>query len=425
MPETIHAPATAPGRAGIAVVRISGPDADAICERLAGTVPPPRLASLRTLRGEGGDPIDQALVLRFAEGASFTGEPVVEFQVHGGPAIVRAVLAAIAGTGLSRPARPGEFTRRALDNGRLDLVQVHGLADAIEAETEMQRVAALRRLDGTAGARIRAWRADLLHVASRLETTVDFSDEDLPDDVTAGLDARLARLAASFDEELAGYASARALRSGFEVAVVGPPNVGKSSLINWISGRDVAIVTARPGTTRDVIEVRLDLRGLPVILLDTAGLREGEDEVERIGIARAEARAASAHLRVILVRGDDPPSIAPRADDIVRRTHVDLDGGEGISAIDGTGIPHLLDAIAERLAARVGHDASISRDYERDAIRAALDHVGAARRGLDRAPVEIVLADLYAAIDALRMVIGEVGVERLLDEIFASFCLGK
>ena len=425
MTDTIHATATAPGKAGVAVIRVSGPAAAAVCDGLGGGTPPPRRATLRRLEAADGTLIDHALVLRFDGTASFTGEPVVEFHTHGGPAIVQATLDAIAATGLSRLARPGEFTHRALRNGKLDLIQVHGLADAIEAETELQRRAALRRLDGAAGERIRGWRSALVHVASRLEASVDFSDEELPADLLTDLTDRLRSIHDEFSAELDGFAAAQALRTGFEVAVIGPPNVGKSSLINALSNRDVAIVSPVAGTTRDVIEVRLDVRGVPVTLLDTAGLRDGADPIERLGVERARTRATAADLRIILVEGDDALITEPRSGDLVVRTKVDLHGGEGVSARTGAGLARLLDRVHNVLVRRVQVPSSIARTYERDAIAEARTHLAAATDEFRDRPVELVLADLYAAVECLRMVIGEVGVEHLLDEIFASFCLGK
>lgn len=407
------------------MIRVSGPLADAVARDLTGDLPPPRRAALRTLRGADGGVLDRALVLRFAEGSSFTGEPVVEFQCHGGPAIVAAILTAIGAGGLSRPAGPGEFTRRALDAGRMDLIQVHGLADAVDAETEIQRQAALRRLDGTGGRRIRDWRAKLIHVLSRLEASVDFADEDLPDDILDDIRESLSALARSMAEELNGFAGSQALRSGFEVAVVGPPNVGKSSLVNALARRDVALVAPIAGTTRDVVEARLDVAGLPVTVLDTAGIREGGDEVERMGIERALSRARDAHLRIMLIDDDATPILAPSGDDIVVRNKVDMTGGPGISTVTGEGIDALLSEIGAALTKRVGIPTAISRAYERDAVRRALDHVRRAGQGIGVTAVELVMADLYSAVEALRTVIGEVGVERLLDEIFGSFCIGK
>ncbi|UWQ21990.1 tRNA uridine-5-carboxymethylaminomethyl(34) synthesis GTPase MnmE [Jannaschia sp. W003] len=431
MRETIHALATAPGRAGIAVLRVSGPAADAICAALVGRLPPPRLASRVQVRDADGALIDEALALRFEEGASFTGEPVLELHLHGGPAIVRSVTAAVAATGLARPAEPGEFTRRALEAGRMDLTQVHGLADALEAETERQRVAAMRRLSGETGARFRDWRRSLVEIAARLEATVDFADEDLPADVTAGLAARLAEVAEGLEREVAGFDAARALRDGFEVAVIGPPNVGKSSLINVLSGRDTAIVSDVAGTTRDVLEARLDVGGFLVTVLDTAGLRETGETVERIGVARARERAEGADLRIHVSDRDtwDTDDLF-RTGDIRVRSKSDLGGDASndalpISTRTGDGITPLLARIEDTLSARVGGMGEITRTYEREAFERGARHLRAAAGMVEDAGVELVLDEIYVAIRAVDQVIGTVDVESLLGEIFSSFCIGK
>lgn len=283
--DTIFALASAPGKAGVAVLRVSGPSAWAAAEQLAGALPKPREAVLRRLKDRTGQVLDEALVLLFSEGASFTGEAVAEFHVHGSVAIQRAVLRELEEMDGLRMAEAGEFTRRALENDRLDLTQVEALADLIESETESQRVQALRVFSGALGQRVEDWRRDLVHAASLLEVTIDFADEEVPVDVSGEVRARLDHVLTGLDREIRGMDGAERIRSGFEVAIVGAPNVGKSSLLNALAGRDAAITSEIAGTTRDVIEVRMEIAGLPVTLLDTAGLRETQDPVEKIGIA--------------------------------------------------------------------------------------------------------------------------------------------
>ena len=290
MTDTIHALATAPGRAAIAVLRLSGPRAGDVAKALAGPLPAARRASLRTLRDGGGVALDRGLVLWTPGPASFTGEDAAEFHVHGGRAVVEAVSAALTAAG-SRPAEPGEFTRRAFENGKLDLTEAEGVADLVDAETQAQRRQALAQLEGAAARAAAAWRGRLLRALAHLEAAVDFPDEDLPEDVAARARPDLLALR---DDLVSAAADRRGerLREGLRVALVGAPNAGKSSLLNALAGRDAAIVTPTPGTTRDVIEVRVELAGAPALLADTAGLRETQDAIEAEGVRRAAAWAA-------------------------------------------------------------------------------------------------------------------------------------
>jgi tRNA modification GTPase len=331
MTDTIFAQATARGRSGVAVIRISGPRAAQALAAFGAEPVAPRRAALRLLHDPTtGEAIDSALVLRFAAPASFTGEDVVELQLHGSLAVTRAVTDALTRLPGLRPAEPGEFTRRALMNGRLDLAQVEGLGDLIAAETEAQRRQALRMMQGAVGRLAAEWRAGLIAALALIEASIDFGDEDIPEDLRPQVLPRLAAVRASMARELAGGAMAERLREGFEVALVGAPNAGKSTLLNALAGRDVAITSEVAGTTRDVIEVRMDLRGLPVTLLDTAGLRATGDTVERIGVERARDRAAAADLRVVLVEGTGDAAalgLELGPEDLVVRAKADLASG--------------------------------------------------------------------------------------------------
>jgi tRNA modification GTPase len=307
MSSTIYALATPAGRSGVAVVRISGAEARAALAALTDREPPqPRVAALRRLRGRDAVPIDDALVLWFPAPHSFTGEDVVELHLHGGPAVIAAALAALAVQPGLRLAEPGEFTRRAFDHDKLDLAQVEGLADLIAAETEMQRRQALRQAEGALSRRLESWRTDLIRVLGRLEAYIDFPDEDLPQQLTSSIEMEIAQIGERLAAELAGRAAER-LRDGLTIAILGAPNVGKSSILNRLAQREAAIVSSIAGTTRDVIEVRMDIAGYPVTLADTAGLRATADEIEAEGVRRALSRAEYADLKLLVFDGGQLP----------------------------------------------------------------------------------------------------------------------
>jgi len=422
--DTIYAPATARGKAGLAVVRLSGPLAWGAARALAGNLPPARHAALRQLRWKG-DNLDQALVLLFADGASFTGEAVAELHLHGSAAVVAAVLRALGAMPGLRLAEPGEFTRRALENGCLDLTQVEGLADLIDAETEAQRKQALRVLSGAVGQRAEGWRSALLRAAALLEATIDFADEEVPVDVGPEVLALFDVVLADLRVEAIGVRAAERVRDGFEVAIVGLPNAGKSTLLNALAGREAAITSAIAGTTRDVIEVRMDLGGLAVTLLDTAGLRETADEVEGLGIARALARAGAADLRVFLqdINGL-PDGLAPQADDIV--VLAKADAGGGVSGKTGAGLQELVERISVVLSGRAAAAATLTRERHRLAVLAAVSALEFAWIEVETGGrAELAAEQLREAIRALDSLMGRVDVEQILGEIFASFCIGK
>lgn len=427
--DTIYALATARGRSGLAVVRVSGPAAFAAGSALCGSLPKPRVAGLRRLTW-GGELLDEALVLTFAEGASFTGEAVVELQCHGGPAVVGAVLRALSEQPDLRLAEPGEFTRRALENGVLDLAQVEGLADLIDAETEAQRRQAVRVLSGSVGQKVEGWRRDLIRAGALLEATIDFADEDVPVDVSPEVLTLIDGLMDDLGREAAGVAAAERIRDGFEVAIVGAPNAGKSTLLNQLAGREAAITSEIAGTTRDVIEVRMEIAGLPVTFLDTAGLRDTEDRLEKAGIDRALARAEAADLRLFLTDGSPVLGLEPAGDDLVVRGKADtISGGHGlaVSGKTGAGVPELMARIGEILSQRVGSAGALVRERHRVAVTTAIAALAESRAEVVRpdSRVELAAEHLRQAVRALDALVGRVDVDDLLGEIFASFCIGK
>lgn len=427
--DTIFALASAQGKAGVSVIRLSGPQALPTASKISGGDLPTAGRALRVLSDQSGERIDEALVLTFAGPNSFTGEDTVEFQVHGSTSVVSAMLALLAEFDGVRLADPGEFTRRALENGKLDLSQVEALADLIDAETEAQRIQAQTVLAGGLGALAERWRVDLIRAASLIEVTIDFADEDVPVDVTDEVTALLAGVVSDLQPQITGVQIAERIRSGFEVAIVGAPNVGKSTLLNALAGREAAITSEYAGTTRDVIEVRMDLAGLPVTLLDTAGLRETDDHVEGIGIELAKKRAETADLRVFLAEDRKDIDLPIRDQDIVLKPKADLlsDVPGAISGKTGQGVDDLVREIGRILKDRAGKAGIATRARHRDAMKAASDRLISAQEILKRGPefYDIAAEDMRSAIRSLEMLVGRVGVENLLDEIFSSFCLGK
>lgn len=426
--DTIFALGSARGKAGVAVIRLSGPLAHVAVAGLC-ALPPLRQAGLRRLIWQG-EVLDEALVLLFADGASFTGEASAELHLHGSTAVVARLLRLLAAMDGLRMAEAGEFTRRALENGRLDLAQVEGLADLIDAETEAQRKQALRVFSGALGQRVEAWRLDLVRAAALIEATIDFADEDVPLDVSPEVRGLIDALLVQLRSELNGARAAERIRDGFEVAIVGAPNAGKSTLLNALAGREAAITSEIAGTTRDVIEVRMDIAGLSVTLLDTAGLRDSVDVVERIGVERGLERARQADLRIFLQA--DPGEVLmllPEVDDLVVLGKADVRDGAAlaVSGTTGAGIDWLIAQIAARLSGRAASAGLLIRERQRIAMQAAVSGLESALQGMGRSVAlpELVAADLRASMRALEVMVGRIDVENLLDEIFSSFCIGK
>ncbi len=437
--DTIFALSSGAPPAGVAIVRISGPEVRFGLETLIDSIPDPRRASLRSI-GRGVDPIDRGLVLFFPGPASFTGEDMAELHLHGGRAVVAAVLAELGRLPGFRPAEAGEFTRRAFANERMDLTQVEGLADLVLAETEAQRRQAYRQAEGGLGALYESWRERLVRARALLEAELDFADEeDVPGSVSEQAWGDVAALVHQIGAHMNDRRGER-VREGAEIVVLGAPNAGKSSLVNAIARRDVAIVTAEPGTTRDTIEVHLDLDGFPATLVDTAGLREAEGAVEREGVKRARARAEHADIRLWLsdLTGPEetPPALARSA--IRVGTKVDRIDSAGersqlaarfdvlISAVTGEGVNDLLTMIGARLRAEFapGESLLITRERHRVALAGAVEAMRAAL-AVDGRPLELRAEDLRRAGDAIGRITGRIDVEDLLDVIFGDFCIGK
>ncbi|MGO4387757.1 tRNA uridine-5-carboxymethylaminomethyl(34) synthesis GTPase MnmE [Microvirga sp. 2YAF29] len=432
--DTIFATASGYGRAAVCLIRISGPASRLVLETLGGSLPTPRQAAVRILREPGtGEPLDQALVLWMPGPKSFTGEDQAELHIHGGLATRAAVLRALGSIPGCRPAQAGEFTRRAFLNGRMDLSQVEGLADVIDAETEAQRRQAMLQLEGRLGNAAESWREGILQVLALLEASLDFSDEgDVPEDLEADILARIDRLQDEIGRALSNRSGER-LREGLTVVLAGPPNAGKSTLLNALAQRDVAIVSPIAGTTRDVIEVRCDLAGLPVIIVDTAGLRESGDLIEQEGVSRARARAQDADLVLWLVPPDGAVTGAPLSRRLLKvGTKADLnrvrhDCDLLVSAATGEGIPDLIDRLqVEAEEAMSQGDAILTRERHRKALERAHACLVNGRELLATAgPLELAAEEVRLASRAVGEITGRVDVEDVLDRLFSSFCIGK
>lgn len=433
--DTIFALSTGSGAAGIAVIRVSGPKTKLAVEKLVGSVPQPRIATLRLLRDpERGEPIDSGLVLFFPGPNSFTGEDLAEFQVHGSLAVVRHLLRCLGAISGLRAAEAGEFSHRAFVNGKMDLIEIEALGDLLSAETEAQ--ARLARLyQGNLRAAAARWRESLLDLISLTEAYIDFSDEgDVGDEIDSSVEREIRLLAADIGKAIDGLETGERIRRGFRIVVLGPPNAGKSSLVNALANRDVAITSPIPGTTRDTIEVHLDLHGLPVILIDTAGLRDSDDPLEQAGIARAHAAAAQADL-VLWLSPDviSTPPLFPGAllvtskADLTDSYAIQNSGRIQVSVRTGLGLDHLVNALREKaqLALYVGEEAVLvahaRQAFELSGARAALQR--AAERPSES--LELRAEELRCARQYLDRLTGRIGYDQILGAIFSRFCIGK
>jgi tRNA modification GTPase len=441
---TIFALSSGRGRAGVAVVRLSGPRASMAVEALAGRLPKPRQAAFRRLTSPEGDLIDEALVLWFPGPKSETGEDMAEFQVHGSRAVLAALFRSLGALPEFRMAEPGEFVRRAFLNGKVDLTQVEGIADLVDAETDAQRRQALRQVTGGLAGLYDGWRQQLTVAMALVEGAIDFSDEaDVSANVLREADEAVGRLASQVGAHIAGAHRGEVVRDGFRVVLAGPPNVGKSSLLNALARRDVAIVSDEAGTTRDVLEVRLDLGGVPVVLTDTAGLRDAAGKVEQEGIRRTLARAEDAHLVLWVVdalapqpepagalRGGRAPIlvVANKCDAVSRDLAFSAD--VRLSAKTGEGLDHLTVELARRAADAAGDPAAgdlvPTSERQRVILQASLGHLDAFSKGRseDR-PIELLAEDLRLAGQQLGRLTGRIDAEDVLGAVFARFCIGK
>jgi len=437
--DTIFALSSAPGRAAIAVVRVSGPEAGAAVAALTGRKQiPPRQAVFARLRDRHAVLIDEALVLWFPAPVSETGEDVAEFQTHGGCAVVEAVLAALAAVPGLKPAGPGAFTRRAVENGKLDLTGAEGLIDLIDAETEAQRRQALRQMGGALAKLYDGWRARLIRASAWAEASIDFSDEEVPEDAEAEARAATEGILKEIQSHLGDSHRGELIRDGLYITVIGRPNSGKSTLVNALARRDVAIVAETPGTTRDVVEVRMDLGGYAVTLADTAGLREAAEAVEAEGVRRALARAEAADIVVLVLDGTAaepfdgiPPEARARAS-LTVWNKADLGfpaprEGLKLSAKTGEGIPALVGALTglvrDRLAG-AGEAPVLTRARHRQALEEAAAALARALQAPPDSP-ELMAEDMRLALRSLGRITGRVDVEELLDVVFRDFCIGK
>ncbi|MBW3099141.1 tRNA uridine-5-carboxymethylaminomethyl(34) synthesis GTPase MnmE [Pseudohoeflea coraliihabitans] len=442
MSETIFALSSGRPPAGLAVLRVSGPRTRFVIETIYGSLPKPRRATLGSFRDMDGGLLDRGLLLFFPGPNSFTGEDCCEFHLHGGQAVVHRFLEVLSGIEGSRSASAGEFTRRAFGNGKLDLTEVEGLADLLAAETEMQRQAALEQAGGEFRKQCQAWMAQLTRARASIEAELDFADEeDIPGSVSDRIWPELFSLRQELNTFLTGTQWGEIVRDGFKVAIMGPPNAGKSTLLNALAARDVAIVSQEPGTTRDLIEVRLSLGGFLVLLTDTAGLRDAADPIEAEGVRRSRIAAEAADLVLLVSDENETPSgsiqgleaLAPAK--ILRvRNKCDLLPAEVgrdqydayISARSGEGLDRLVDRILDEVRKQMpkGAFAGANRVRHKELLQTAVSRIDAALEAKANGP-EIVGFELREAARAIGQITGQVGVEALLGAIFSEFCVGK
>ena len=443
MNDTIYALASGHGTAGVAVIRVSGPRANYVLLKISSEpIPKPRLASLRRLRDiETGRDIDDALVIWFPGPASFTGEDIVEFHAHGGIAVINEIFSAISGIESCRMANPGEFTRRAFENRKLDLTSAEAVADLVAAETTEQRRLALAQYDGALANLYDGWRTKLTEILANTEVMIDFSDEEIPDDLNLTNKHNILCLKNIIIQYIDDKRVGERIRTGFRVAIIGEPNVGKSSLLNKISGREAAIVSKTQGTTRDIIEVHIQLGGYAVIIADTAGLRETQDEVESEGVRRAQKLAEDADMKLVIFDATNFPNIDDmskryldgnsiavfnKVDIIKKPVRFEINAQEifSISALTGEGLDSLLAFLQEKIQMRLQYaeNPPLTRARHREALEAVVEALGRAENAV---LPELQAEDLRLANRALARITGRVDVEDVLDVIFMDFCIGK
>ena len=432
--DTIFALSTVRGKSAVAVVRLSGPDALSAGEALCGELPAPRYASVRNIRDPASNYlIDKALVLALPGPGTFTGEDILELHLHGSLAVIDAVALALSELPNLRAAEPGEFSKRAMLNGKMDLVALEGMADIIAAESAGQHKQAMRAFSGATSDKVSAWRNDLLSAKALLEASIDFADEEVPDDLSSQVLEVLQRLSKALQAEISGFSAARRVREGLEIAIVGRPNAGKSTLANAIIGRAVALTSDVPGTTRDIIEAWITISGQSVCLLDMAGLRETEDVVESLGVSAALNRANSADIRLFLLDNlDDIPkkSVVKQPQDIIAFGKADIrrmPGSLAVSGKTGEGLDRLFDTLSKRVSEMVSGASGFGSERQSKAILNASSSLQMAMSvlGSHQGGFEIVAEHVRYAEAALDSLIGRVDVEDVLGEIFSRFCIGK
>ncbi len=427
--ETIFALSSAPGRAGVSVLRLSGPSAGRALQEMTGReLPSPRVASLRSIYDAEGEVIDKPLLLWFPAPKSFTGEDCAEIHVHGSVAILESVARRLTELGL-RQAKPGEFTRRAVEHGKMDLTEAEGLADLIDARTEGQRVQALSNMGGALRETYEGWQSLILDALAQIEGEIDFADEeDVPDALSHAAYPFLTEALEGMQAALAGADRGRAVRDGLQIAIIGVPNAGKSTLLNALVGRDVAITSPQAGTTRDIVEAQAVIAGLPVTFSDTAGLRESADAIEAEGVRRARARAEDAHLVVHVVRGESVESL--KSDMVFLNSEADISTQDGFiitgNALSGGGVDLLLSEIKRQILEKYAglENAALTRIRHVECISSAVENVNSARGMLGVDP-ELASEDLRKALKNIEELAGRSDMEQVFDRIFSSFCIGK
>ena len=430
--ETIFALSTALGKAGIAIVRVSGSKSFDVIKKLAGVVPSPRVATLCTLKFKN-DLIDRALIICFRANASYTGEDMVEFHIHGGAAVISGLLEVLSSGFYLTVANPGEFTRRALENGCMDLSQVEAVIDLINSETKEQRNQSLKMLSGIIGDKSKSWRGSILSALALVEVMIDFSDEEVPDSTVVEALLLVNMLLDELSVELDVSKSLELVRQGFDVTIIGKPNVGKSSLLNYLAGREKAIVSEEAGTTRDIIELSIDLKGFRVNFFDTAGIHASNDKVELIGIEKARKKALSSNITIFLVNPNEFAKdfgIVSKPTDMIFCAKSDVQKHliySGISSQTGDGVSEMLEEISTRLIKSVSYSGVLVNERHRRIITSTLGFLKLAKDELKSSElrIEIVAEHLRLAILELDFLVGKINVEDVLGDIFSSFCIGK